>query len=44
MYMYVNCYDVLVGYVTTRFWRAPEVLLQWMHYDQKGVGSNALLC
>ncbi|XP_019864495.1 PREDICTED: mitogen-activated protein kinase 14-like isoform X2 [Amphimedon queenslandica] len=25
----------MTGYVTTRFWRAPEVLLQWMHYDQK---------
>lgn len=25
----------MTGYVTTRYWRAPEILLQWMHYDQK---------
>ena len=26
----------MTGYVTTRFWRAPEILLQWMHYGEKG--------
>ena len=26
----------MTGYITTRYWRAPEVLLQWMHYGQKG--------
>ena len=29
--------ETMTGYVTTRYWRAPEVLLNWMHYDQKGV-------
>lgn len=28
--------DTMTGYVTTRYWRAPEVMLKWMHYDQKG--------
>ena len=28
----------MTGYVTTRFWRAPEILLQWMHYGEKGSG------
>ena len=28
--------ETMTGYVTTRYWRAPEVLLNWMHYDQKG--------
>eukprot|EP00731_Ephydatia_muelleri_P003182 Em0001g3182a len=27
--------ETMTGYVTTRYWRAPEVLLNWMHYDQK---------
>jgi len=25
----------MTGYVTTRYWRAPEIMLNWMHYDQK---------
>ncbi len=27
----------MTGYVTTRYWRAPEILLQWMHYGEKGI-------
>ena len=27
----------MTGYVVTRHWRAPEVILNWRHYDQKGV-------
>lgn len=26
----------MTGYVVTRHWRAPEVILNWRHYDQKG--------
>jgi p38 MAP kinase len=25
----------MTGYVTARWWRAPEILLNWMHYNQK---------
>lgn len=28
--------DQMTGYVMTRYWRAPEIMLQWMHYGQKG--------
>ena len=28
--------DQMTGYVMTRYWRAPEVMLNWMHYGQKG--------
>ena len=28
--------EIMTGYVTTRYWRAPEIMLNWMHYDQKG--------
>ena len=23
----------MTGYVATRYWRAPEIMLNWMHYD-----------
>ncbi len=26
----------MTGYVMTRYWRAPEVMLSWMHYGQQG--------
>lgn len=26
----------MTGYVVTRHWRAPEVILNWKHYNQKG--------
>ena len=25
----------MTGYVATRYWRAPEIMLNWMHYDEK---------
>ena len=28
--------EQMTGYVMTRYWRAPEVMLNWMHYGQKG--------
>ena len=28
--------DQMTGYVMTRYWRAPEIMLNWMHYGQKG--------
>ena len=33
----------MTGYVTTRYWRAPEILLQWMHYSEKGETIGLLL-
>lgn len=27
--------DDMTGYVATRYWRAPEIMLQWKHYDKK---------
>ena len=30
----------MTGYVTTRYWRAPEILLQWMHYGEKGRSTS----
>ena len=26
----------MTGYVVTRWYRAPEVILNWMHYTQTG--------
>ena len=26
----------MTGYVTTRWYRAPEIILSWMKYDSKG--------
>lgn len=26
----------MTGYVVTRWYRAPEVILNWMHYNQTG--------
>ena len=25
----------MTGYVATRYWRAPEIMLNWMHYNEK---------
>ncbi|XP_032444710.1 mitogen-activated protein kinase 12b isoform X2 [Xiphophorus hellerii] len=30
----------MTGYVVTRWYRAPEVILNWMHYTQTGDGDN----
>lgn len=29
----------MTGYVATRWYRAPEIMLNWMHYNQTGGGS-----
>lgn len=29
----------MTGYVTTRWYRAPEIILSWMKYDSKGTTS-----
>lgn len=26
----------MTGYVATRYWRAPEIMLNWMHYGREG--------
>jgi len=32
--------DEMTGYVATRWYRAPEIMLSWMHYNQTGQTSN----
>ncbi|PSN36863.1 Mitogen-activated protein kinase 14B [Blattella germanica] len=32
----------MTGYVATRWYRAPEIMLNWMHYNQTGVGKNEM--
>ena len=34
----------MTGYVATRYWRAPEIMLNWMHYGKKGVHVRVCLC
>uniref|UniRef100_A0A8C9UM45 mitogen-activated protein kinase n=1 Tax=Spermophilus dauricus TaxID=99837 RepID=A0A8C9UM45_SPEDA len=29
--------DEMTGYVATRWYRAPEIMLNWMHYNQTGI-------
>lgn len=29
----------MTGYVATRWYRAPEIMLNWMHYNQTGLVS-----
>lgn len=29
----------MTGYVATRWYRAPEIMLNWMHYNQTGDAS-----
>lgn len=31
----------MTGYVVTRWYRAPEVILSWMHYNQTGQWAAA---
>lgn len=33
----------MTGYVTTRWYRAPEIILSWMKYDSKGMYCQVLL-
>ena len=28
--------DEMTGYVATRWYRAPEIMLNWMHYNMTG--------
>lgn len=30
----------MTGYVATRWYRAPEIMLNWMHYHQTGTHKN----
>lgn len=34
----------MTGYVVTRWYRAPEVILNWMHYTQTGKIIVAVTC
>lgn len=34
----------MTGYVVTRWYRAPEVILNWMHYNQTGKITFFLHC
>ena len=29
--------DEMTGYVATRWYRAPEIMLNWMHYNMTGI-------
>lgn len=31
----------MTGYVATRWYRAPEIMLNWMHYRQNGISINS---
>lgn len=33
--------DEMTGYVATRWYRAPEIMLNWMHYNMTGTTSFA---
>ena len=30
----------MTGYVATRWYRAPEIMLNWMHYNKTGMIGN----
>ena len=32
--------DEMTGYVATRWYRAPEIMLNWMQYNNKGKGEG----
>lgn len=37
--------EEMTGYVATRWYRAPEIMLNWMHYNQTGaVNPQASSC
>lgn len=33
----------MTGYVATRWYRAPEIMLNWMHYNQTGLRKHHAL-
>lgn len=35
--------DEMTGYVATRWYRAPEIMLNWMHYNQTGIAYPGYL-
>lgn len=35
--------DEMTGYVATRWYRAPEIMLNWMHYNMTGTCTSSLL-
>lgn len=36
--------DEMTGYVATRWYRAPEIMLNWMHYNMTGTHSDIRSC
>lgn len=32
--------DEMTGYVATRWYRAPEIMLNWMHYNMTGTHTH----
>lgn len=32
--------EEMTGYVATRWYRAPEIMLNWMHYNQTGAAPD----
>ena len=35
--------DTMTGYVATRWYRAPEIMLNWMHYNSSGTVENSVI-
>ena len=33
--------EEMTGYVATRWYRAPEIMLNWMHYTQTGSRNDS---
>lgn len=36
--------DEMTGYVATRWYRAPEIMLNWMHYNMTGTLTDIQSC
>lgn len=36
--------DEMTGYVATRWYRAPEIMLNWMHYNMTGTHTDIQSC
>lgn len=36
--------EEMTGYVATRWYRAPEILFQWMHYTESGQSMGSHCC
>lgn len=35
--------DEMTGYVATRWYRAPEIMLNWMHYNMTGTHTDLII-